>query len=100
MLNQAAQDRAQLAELLNISQAQLGFVTNSNPGEGLIYNGRVIVPFFNKLPKDTKQYMAMTTKPSEVKERDAKKRAQKEEEERQKNDGSSPQDSIVAEKKE
>ena len=74
MLNQAPLDRAQLAELLNISQTQLGFVTNSNPGEGLIYNGKVIVPFVNKLPKDTKQYMAMTTKPSEVKEREAKRK--------------------------
>ena len=74
MLNQAPIDRAQLAELLNISPTQLGFVTNSNPGEGLIYDGKVIVPFVNKLPKDTKQYMAMTTKPSEIKERDEQKR--------------------------
>lgn len=73
MLNQAPIDRAQLAELLNISPTQLGFVTNSNPGEGLIYDGKVIVPFANKLPKDTKQYMAMTTKPSEVKERETLK---------------------------
>lgn len=76
MLNQAPIDRAQLAELLNISPTQLGFVTNSNPGEGLIYDGKVIVPFVNKLPKDTKQYMAMTTKPSEVKEREALKQQQ------------------------
>lgn len=73
MLNQAPIDRAQLAELLNISPAQLEFVTNSSPGQGLIYDGRVIVPFVNKLPKDTKQYMAMTTKPNEVKERDSQK---------------------------
>lgn len=71
MLSQSAPDRAQLAEHLNISPTQLGFITNSNPGEGLIYDGRVIVPFVNKLPKETKQYMALTTKPSEVREREA-----------------------------
>ena len=73
MFNQAQLDRETLAGLLNISPTQLGFVTNSSPGEGLIYDGRVIVPFVNKLPKDTKQYMAMTTKPSEIKEREAQK---------------------------
>lgn len=79
MLNQAPLDRAQLAELLNLSPTQLGFVTNSNPGEGLIYDGSVVVPFINKLPKETKQYMAMTTKPNEVRERDAlKKQAESE----------------------
>lgn len=70
MLNQAPLDRGQLAELLNISDSQLEFVTNSDPGQGLIYNGNVIVPFVNKLPKDTKEYQAMTTKPDEVKIRE------------------------------
>ncbi len=78
MLNQAPLDRVQLAELLNISETQLGFVTNANPGEGLIYDGSHIVPFVNKLPKDTKQYMAMTTKPNEVKEREQKKKEEAE----------------------
>lgn len=70
MLNQAPLDRGQLAELLNISDSQLEFVTSSDPGQGLIYNGNVIVPFVNKLPKDTKEYQAMTTKPDEVKIRE------------------------------
>ena len=70
MLNQAPLDRGQLAELLNISDSQLEFVTTSDPGQGLIYNGAVIVPFVNKLPKDTKEYQAMTTKPDEVKVRE------------------------------
>lgn len=75
MLNQAPLDRVQLAELLNISETQLGFVTNSSPGEGLIYDGRVIVPFVNKLPKDTKMYEAMTTKPDEVRAREERRKA-------------------------
>lgn len=72
MLNQSAMDRAQLGELLNISPTQLTFITNSSPGHGLIYDGQHIVPFVNKLPKDTKQYVAMTTKLSEVKAREEK----------------------------
>ena len=75
MLNQAPLDRGQLAELLNISDSQLEFVTNSDPGQGLIYNGNVIVPFVNKLPKDTKEYQAMTTKPDEVKDREKRRLA-------------------------
>ena len=74
MLNQAPLDRAQLAELLNISPTQLGFITNAFPGHGLIYDGTHIVPFVNQLPKNTKQYEAMTTKLSEVKEREERKR--------------------------
>lgn len=73
MLNQAQLDRAPLCELLNISQTQASYISNANPGEGLIYNGEVIVPFVNKVPKNTKQYQAMTTKLSEVKERERRK---------------------------
>lgn len=76
MLNQSHQDREELAMLLSISNAQLQYVTNRNPGEGLLFNGRVIVPFINELPKETKQYLAMTTKPDEMKERDKKKAEQ------------------------
>ncbi len=76
MLNQAAQDCAQLMQLLNISPSQANYITKASPGEGLIFNGSVIVPFVNKLPKDTKQYEAMTTKLSEVKAREDRKRAE------------------------
>ncbi|MGN0672919.1 MAG: VirB4-like conjugal transfer ATPase, CD1110 family, partial [Anaerovoracaceae bacterium] len=67
MLNQAPLDRNQLAQLLNISQTQLSYITNSSPGEGLIYTGASIIPFKNQLPKNTKMYEAMTTKLEEVK---------------------------------
>ena len=36
MLNQAATDRLELAKLLNISEMQLSYITNSEPGEGLL----------------------------------------------------------------
>lgn len=74
MLNQAMMDRSQLGELLSISPTQLSYVTNASPGHGLIYNGDIIVPFENKLSKDSKQYEAMTTKLSEVKAREDKKK--------------------------
>lgn len=68
MLNQAPLDRKQLAELLNISNTQLSYITNADPGQGLIYIGNAIVPFVDKFPQNTKLYQAMTTKPDELRE--------------------------------
>ena len=65
MLNQAAGDRMRLAELLNISREQLSYITNSEPGCGLIRYGSVVVPFDNHFPRDTKLYQLMTTRPGE-----------------------------------
>ena len=78
MLNQAAPDREKLASLLNISNEQMSYVTNADPGCGLIkYGGaadagcglirygRALVPFINRFPKDTELYQLMTTKPGE-----------------------------------
>ena len=66
MLNQAAGDRKILAERLNISQEQLKYVTNSAPGEGLLFFENVILPFVDHFPRDTELYRIMSTKPSEV----------------------------------
>ena len=66
MLNQAPQDRAKLAEILNISPTQLSFVTNANPGQGLLFAGNSIVPFVDKFPNDTKLYRMMTSKLSDI----------------------------------
>lgn len=65
MLNQAAGDREKLAHLLNISNEQLGYITNASAGCGLIKYGAAIVPFVNNFPKDTELYRLMTTKPGE-----------------------------------
>ena len=65
MLNQAASDREKLAALLNISNEQLSYITNAEPGCGLIRYGGSLVPFVNRFPKDTKLYQMMTTKPGE-----------------------------------
>ncbi len=62
MLNQAGGDRQILAKQLNISPHQLGYVTNSNAGEGLLFFGSVIIPFVDHFPKDTELYEIMTTR--------------------------------------
>ena len=65
MLNQAATDRAELAQLLNISDNQLSYITNVDCGRGLIKCGSTIVPFINIFPKNTRLYRLMSTKFSE-----------------------------------
>lgn len=67
MLNQSSIDKMQLARLLNISPTQLGYITNSDPGQGLIYTGKTIVPFIDRFPQNTKLYSVMTTKPDDLK---------------------------------
>ena len=65
MLNQAASDREELAKLLNISNEQMRYITNADPGCGLIKYGGSLVPFVNRFPKDTMLYQLMTTRPGE-----------------------------------
>lgn len=64
MLNQSPNDREDLAKLLNISDEQMSFITNSQSGCGLIKYGGSLVPFINKMPKG-KLYDLNTTKPSD-----------------------------------
>lgn len=66
MLNQAAGDRKILAGHLSISDHQLSYVTQSAPGEGLIFHGNTIIPLVDRFPRDTKLYKIMTTKLSET----------------------------------
>ena len=65
MLNQAAGDRQILAKQLGISPHQLGYVTQSGAGEGLVFYGHVIIPFVDRFPKDTILYKLMSSKPDE-----------------------------------
>ena len=69
MLNQATPDRRELAKLLNISDTQLSFVTNSNAGQGLLFCGNSIIPFVDQFPKNTKLYRMMTTNLAEMGDR-------------------------------
>lgn len=66
LLNQSATDREELAKLLNISETQLGYITNVAAGCGLIRCAGNIVPFENSFPHGTQLYQLMTTKPDEV----------------------------------
>lgn len=66
MLNQASTDRIKLAELLNISDLQMSYITNVDAGFGLIKVGSSLVPFTDKFPRNTKLYKLMTTKPGEA----------------------------------
>lgn len=65
ILNQAASDRQKLADLLNISNEQMSYITNADAGCGLIKYGSSLVPFISKFPKNTRLYKLMTTKPGE-----------------------------------
>ena len=65
MLNQSPSDRKDLAELLNISDTQMGYITNAGAGRGLLKVGGSIVPFINDFPTDTELYRLMSTKPGE-----------------------------------
>ena len=61
-LSHAATDREELASLMGISDLQMGYITNVDAGHGLVKIGGALVPFVNKVPKDTKLYALMTTK--------------------------------------
>lgn len=66
LLNQASGDRNILCQRLNISNQQATHITNSGPGEGLIFFGNVILPFVDNFPKDNELYSMMTTKLSDI----------------------------------
>ena len=65
LLNQNAKDQEILAEKLRLSEKQLSYVTNSDPGCGLILFDHLVIPFVDQYPKDTSTYAIMTTKPEE-----------------------------------
>ncbi len=61
LLKSALEDRQNLQELLHLSDDQLRYITNSERGTGLIYTGKAVLPFKNKIPKDTELYKMFTT---------------------------------------
>lgn len=65
LFNQAPTDRAELGKLLHISDTQMGYITNAEPGHGLLKMGGSLVPFNNSIPKDTELYRLMSTTPGE-----------------------------------
>ena len=66
LMNQAPTDRVELANLINISEAQLSHITdNEKPGVGLLKYAGSIVPFEDDFPRNTKLYKMITTKINE-----------------------------------
>ena len=62
ILSQAPIDRAELSNLYNINEEMQEYITNANPGEGLIKTSRTIVPFENHVPVDSAIYKLLSTK--------------------------------------
>ncbi len=67
LLAQAQSDRAILAQKLGISEHQLSYITQSNPGEGLLFYGAVTIPFVDRFPKG-EIYDLLTTRPEDLKD--------------------------------
>lgn len=61
MLKEPLMDRQNLQALYNLSPTQLEYITNSDPGHGLLYNGKVVLPFGYDFPKKSKLYALLTT---------------------------------------
>ena len=53
LLRQKTQDRIQIAELLNISDSQIEYVSNADAGCGLIVWGDSVIPFKTKIPENS-----------------------------------------------
>ena len=66
MLNQAPSDRAQLRELLNLSTAQVDFITSAPKGQGLIFTGKSTVPYYSTFPKNNSIYRCLTSDMREI----------------------------------
>ena len=54
-------DRNNLSDLLQIPESQLDYITNSQPGYGLLYNGKTVVPFKDEFPRDSELFELMNT---------------------------------------
>jgi hypothetical protein len=61
MLKEPMMDRQNLQILLNLSPSQLEYINESDKGCGLLYNGKVTIPFMSKFPKNTELYKMMDT---------------------------------------
>ena len=68
ILKQSGPDREQLRTLFNLSETQISYITASPKGQGLIYNGRNVIPFYSSFPKDNDCYKVMTSDQQELKQ--------------------------------
>lgn len=74
ILGLAGPDRENLRHLLNLSGANVEYITNSPSGQGIIYTGRNVIPFYGEIPKDKRIYRLITSNPRELYAYEAKER--------------------------
>lgn len=63
LLNQHQNDRKHLGDLYGLSDEELSAVTDADIGCGLLIAGNAVIPFENKIPKDTQLYALLNTDP-------------------------------------
>lgn len=65
MLNQSGDDARLLAEHLDLSEEEVGYIKSGEPGKGLLWVEQTKVPFEDDFPKNTICYKVMTSKMGE-----------------------------------
>lgn len=70
-LNQSPIGRSQLQQLYGISDTLIDFIKDRPSGQGLVYNGSILVPFDYRLPNDNDLYRLMSTNPNDKKRKAA-----------------------------
>lgn len=66
-LNQSPIGRNQLQQLYGISDTLIDCIKDKPSGQGLIYNGSILIPFDYRLPTDNALYRLMSTNPNDKK---------------------------------
>lgn len=66
-LNQSPIGRSQLQQLYGISDTLIDYIKDKPSGQGLIYNGSILIPFDYRLPTDNALYRLMSTNPNDRK---------------------------------
>lgn len=61
MLKSTTIDQNNFAELYKLSASQLEYLADSDPGHGLMFNGKTCIPFGLKFPENTELYSIMQT---------------------------------------
>lgn len=60
-LNQSGIDKTMLDDVLEISNAQMQYITNAKKGTGIMRYGEKLIPFDNTIPKDNRLYEYFNT---------------------------------------
>lgn len=71
LLGQSATDAMALGGVLSLSDDQVGYIRNSGVGEGLLVANGKIIPYENRIPRDTQLYRITTTKIDDLAEMDS-----------------------------